>query len=215
MKKQTTHKKSKASKASIAASNEPQRCPWCGTDPLYVSYHDEVWGRPVKDDQELFAKLCLDGQQAGLSWITILRKQQHYETAYDQFNPEIIARYNQQKVEQLLQNPGIVRNRLKVESIIKNARGFLAIQSNNVSFSEFLWQFVDGRPIQNHWQSLDQAPTNTPQSDAMSKALKKAGFSFVGSTICYAFMQAVGMVNDHLVMCPQHQECQELGKEFT
>ncbi|MGI0116284.1 DNA-3-methyladenine glycosylase I [Zooshikella sp. RANM57] len=215
MKKQTTPKKSKVSKTSVAVNNEAQRCPWCGTDPLYVSYHDQVWGRPVKNDQELFAKLCLDGQQAGLSWITILRKQQHYETAYDQFNPEIIAQYNQQKIEQLLQNPGIVRNRLKVESIIKNARGFLAIQSSNSqSFSEFLWQFVDGRPIQNHWQSLDQAPTNTPQSDAMSKALKKAGFSFVGSTICYAFMQAVGMVNDHLVICPQHQECESLGQAF-
>ena len=191
------------------------RCSWCGDDALYVSYHDTVWGRPVADDQELFEKLCLDGQQAGLSWITILRKQQTYREAYYQFNPEKIVRYVPRQKEKLLQNPGIIRNKLKVDSIVKNARGFLELREQGINFSEFLWDFVDGQPIQNRWRSLKDIPVNTPESDAMSKALKKRGFSFVGSTICYAFMQAVGMVNDHVESCYCWQQCHDLGKRFS
>ncbi|MBW0148243.1 DNA-3-methyladenine glycosylase I [Marinobacter arenosus] len=188
-----------------------ERCPWCGTDPLYVHYHDTVWGRPEYDDLALFEKLCLDGQQAGLSWITILRKQENYREAYDGFNPERIVRYDDAKVAELLANPGIIRNRLKVQSIIKNARGFLEFRENGQSFSDFLWSFVDGRPIQNAWERFEDVPVTTPESEAMSRALKRAGFTFVGPTIIYAFMQATGMVNDHLVRCPQHQRCLALG----
>ncbi|SHI23670.1 DNA-3-methyladenine glycosylase I [Ferrimonas marina] len=188
---------------------DSQRCPWCGTDPQYVAYHDTQWGRPEYDPLALFEKLCLDGQQAGLSWLIILRKTESYRAAFDDFNPELIAQYDEAKVEQLLQDPGIVRNRLKVNSIIKNARAYLALQQQGVDFSAFLWGFVGGAPKVNQWHSMAEVPTSTPESDAMSKALKKAGFNFVGTTICYAFMQAVGMVNDHLVQCPQHQECQQ------
>ncbi|WP_297797573.1 DNA-3-methyladenine glycosylase I [uncultured Marinobacter sp.] len=191
--------------------DENNRCPWCGTDPLYTAYHDTVWGRPEYDELALFEKLCLDGQQAGLSWITILRKQHSYRSAYDDFNPERIARYNDEKVEELLGNPGIIRNRLKVKSIIRNARSYLDLKERGVDFSDFLWSFVDGAPIQNHWQSLSEVPVTTAEAEAMSRALKKAGFNFVGPTIVYAFMQATGMVNDHLVSCPQHRECQALG----
>ncbi len=186
-------------------------CSWCGTDPLYRHYHDTVWGRPVRDDQELFAKLCLDGQQAGLSWITILRKLQHYEQAYDHFDARKIVYYDQAKIDTLMQNPGIVRNRLKVESIIRNAKGYLAIQESGQSFSEFIWQFVDGVAIQNRWPDMASVPAVTAESEAMSKALKKAGFNFVGPTICYAFMQAVGLVNDHLITCPQWQPCHAMA----
>ena len=192
-------------------TTDPQRCPWCGTDPLYVHYHDTVWGRPEYDDLALFEKLCLDGQQAGLSWLTILRKQENYRAAYAGFDPERIVRFTENDIEQLLKNPGIVRNRLKVQSVIKNARGYLALREQGESFSSFLWQFVDGQPIQNHWQRFEQVPTTTPESEAMSKALKKAGFTFVGPTIVYAFMQATGMVNDHLVYCPAHEECKALA----
>lgn len=185
-----------------------ERCPWCGTDPLYQQYHDEVWGRPVHDNRVLFEKLCLDGQQAGLSWITILRKQESYQDAYDHFDAEKIVRYDQNKIDALLANPGIIRNKLKVQSVIKNARGYLDILDSGESFSDFLWQFVDGRVTQNTWQSMVEVPVSTLESEAMSKALKKKGFTFVGPTICYAFMQAVGMVNDHLMSCPQWQECQ-------
>lgn len=189
---------------------EGERCPWCGTDPLYVAYHDRVWGRPETDDQALFEKLCLDGQQAGLSWITILRKQENYREAYDQFDPEKIARYDDHKVAELLANPGIIRNRLKVQSIIRNARSYLALREEGASFSEFLWSFVDYRPIQNRWQAFSEVPVTTAEAEAMSKALKKAGFNFVGPTIVYAFMQATGMVNDHLVQCPAHEPCRRL-----
>ncbi|EMP54402.1 DNA-3-methyladenine glycosylase I [Marinobacter santoriniensis NKSG1] len=192
--------------------SEPQRCPWCGNDPLYVHYHDTVWGRPEYDSLALFEKLCLDGQQAGLSWITILRKQDAYREAYDRFDPERIVRYDDRKIEDLLGNPGIIRNRLKVQSIIRNARGYLALRDQGTEFAEFLWSFVDHQPIQNRWRTLDEVPTTTPESVAMSKALKKAGFNFVGPTIVYAFMQATGMVNDHLVTCPQHSVCSELSK---
>lgn len=188
-----------------------ERCPWCGTDPLYVAYHDTVWGRPEHDSQALFEKLCLDGQQAGLSWITILRKQGSYRAAYANFDPQAIARFTDADVHRLLSDPGIVRNRLKVQSIIRNARSYLALQEQGIEFAGFLWQFVDGAPRQNHWQSLEQVPVTTPESRAMSRALKQAGFNFVGPTIVYAFMQATGMVNDHLVTCHAHAECQQLA----
>lgn len=186
---------------------DTERCPWCGTDPLYVHYHDTVWGRPEYDDLALFEKLCLDGQQAGLSWLTILRKQNSYRDAYDGFDPDRIVRYDDDKIAELLANPGVIRNRLKVQSIIKNARGFLEFQDKGENFSDFLWSFVGGRPIQNRWRTFEEVPTTTPESEAMSRALKRAGFTFVGPTIVYAFMQATGMVNDHLVQCPQHQTC--------
>ncbi|MBO6850967.1 MAG: DNA-3-methyladenine glycosylase I [Marinobacter sp.] len=191
--------------------DDNRRCPWCGTDPLYVHYHDTVWGRPEYDELALFEKLCLDGQQAGLSWITILRKQHSYRQAYDDFDPQRIARYDDQKIEELLANPGIIRNRLKVHSIIRNARSFLQLKEQGTDFSEFLWSFVGGKPLQNRWQSFSDVPVTTTEAEAMSRALKKAGFNFVGPTIVYAFMQATGMVNDHLVDCPQHEACRELG----
>ena len=190
-------------------TDDTQRCPWCGTDPLYVHYHDTVWGRPEYDDLALFEKLCLDGQQAGLSWITILRKQETYREAYDGFDPQKIVHYDDAKVAELLANPGIIRNRLKVQSIIRNARAYLGFQERGESFSDFLWSFVDGRPVQNQWRAFEEVPVTTPQAEAMSKALKKAGFNFVGPTIVYAFMQATGLVNDHLVGCPAHQACRD------
>jgi len=180
---------------------EMQRCSWVGADDLYQAYHDNVWGRPVYDSHELFAKLCLDGQQAGLSWLTILKKQQNYEAAFANFNPEIIAKFDDQKVEELLLDKGIVRNRLKVNSIIKNARSYMAYTEQGNDFSQFLWSFVGGQPIVNAFSSMSEVPAQTPESDLMSKALKKMGFNFVGPTICYAFMQAVGMVNDHTIDC--------------
>ncbi len=183
-----------------------QRCPWCGHDPLYQQYHDEVWGKPRYDSQDLFAKLCLDGQQAGLSWITILRKEQSYYEAYDQFDPLKIVQYDEEKIANLLANPGVIRNKLKVQSIIKNARGYLAIEEELGSFSDYLWSFVGGKPILNAWKTMAEVPVQTPESEAMSKALKKRGFTFVGPTICYAFMQAVGMVDDHLTTCPQWRQ---------
>ncbi|HLV77746.1 MAG TPA: DNA-3-methyladenine glycosylase I [Marinobacter sp.] len=189
------------------------RCPWCGTDPLYVHYHDTVWGRPEYDDRALFEKLCLDGQQAGLSWITILRKQDSYRAAYAGFDPEKIVRFTEQDLAGLMANPGIVRNRLKVESVVRNARSYLALKEKGIGFAGFLWQFVGGEPVQNHWQSVDQVPAVTAESEAMSRGLKKAGFNFVGPTIVYAFMQATGMVNDHLVSCAAHRQCQELARQ--
>ncbi len=190
---------------------EKIRCEWCGTDPLYVAYHDEEWGVPEFDDRQLFAKLILDGAQAGLSWITILRKRENYWAAFDGFDPEKIARYDEQKIAELLQNPGIVRNRLKVQSAVKNAQGFLQIMEEHGSFSDYLWQFVDGRPIQNPWRTLADFPAETAESQAMSKGLKSYGFNFVGPTICYAFMQAVGMVNDHVIDCFRDAECRALA----
>lgn len=184
-----------------------ERCPWCGQDPIYQHYHDHVWGRPRYESLDLFAKLCLDGQQAGLSWITILKKESNYYTAYDQFQPEKIMHYDQSKIDALLLDPGIVRNKLKVLSVIKNAKGYLAIEKEHGSFSEFIWSFVSGQPIQNSYKTMSDVPASTLESEAMSKALKKYGFNFVGPTICYAFMQAVGMVNDHLTSCPQWLEC--------
>ncbi len=188
-----------------------RRCGWCGSDPLYRDYHDTEWGVPLYDPQQLFEFLLLEGAQAGLSWITVLRKREYYRRVYNGFNPEKIARYNRRKIEALLRDPGIIRNRLKVESAVKNARAFLSLQEAGTDFTEFLWDFVGGEPVQNRWDSLKAMPVSTPVSDAMSKALKKAGFNFVGSTICYAFMQATGMVNDHLQSCYRYRECAELG----
>ncbi len=182
------------------------RCPWCGDDPLYVAYHDREWGVPVYDDRMLFEMLVLDGAQAGLSWITILRKRDAYRVAFDGFDPAVVANYREDKVAALLANPGIVRNRRKVLATIANARAVLRLQEQHGSLSTFLWSFVGGQPQQNAWQRLADIPTATPASEAMSRALKQAGCSFVGPTILYAFMQAAGMVNDHLVACFRHAE---------
>lgn len=177
------------------------RCAWAGSDALYQQYHDTEWGVPVHDDQRLFEFLILEGAQAGLSWITILRKRENYRAAFDDFDATRIARYDANKIESLLQNTGIVRNRLKVQAAIINAQKFLEIQESHGSFDAFVWQFVGGKPRQNHWRGLAEVPASTVESDAMSKMLKQRGFKFVGSTICYAFMQATGMVNDHTVNC--------------
>ena len=184
------------------------RCAWAGHDKLYQKYHDEEWGVPLHDERGLFEFLILEGAQAGLSWITILRKREHYRAAFDAFDPEHIARYDASKIESLLQNPGIVRNRLKVAAAVNNAQRFLDIQEKFGSFDAFIWRFVDGEPKQNTWRSLAEVPARTPESDAMSKELKKRGFKFVGSTICYAHMQATGMVNDHTTDCFRHKELQ-------
>ncbi|RUO66410.1 DNA-3-methyladenine glycosylase I [Pseudidiomarina planktonica] len=188
-----------------------KRCSWCGTDADYVAYHDQVWGRPVADSRELFEKLCLDGQQAGLSWITILRKQKNYQEAFCGFEPEAILAMPAEQRDKLMFNAGIVRNKLKIESIFKNAEAYLRINEREASFAEYLWQFVGGKPIINAWRVGDDFPTRSAESDAMAKALKKEGFNFVGTTICYAFMQAVGMVNDHVVTCPCYEPvCAEM-----
>ena len=183
-----------------------KRCEWAGDDPLYVAYHDTEWGVPVHDDRLLFELLILEGAQAGLSWITILRKRESYREAFDGFDPERVARYRKARVEKLLANPGIVRNRLKVESTVTNAKAFLAVQKEFGTFDRFIWQLVGGKPRKNAWKSLAELPATTPESDAMSKELKRRGFKFVGSTICYAFMQAVGMVNDHVVGCFRYRQ---------
>ncbi len=185
-----------------------KRCSWCHGDALYEAYHDNEWGVPLYDDDKLFEFLLLEGAQAGLSWITVLRKREGYRLAYDNFNAEKIARYSDKKIEKLLSNTEIIRNRLKVNSAIKNAKAFLKIKKIESSFTDYIWQFVDGKPIQNYWESMGDVPSSTPISDLMSKDLKKRGFNFVGSTICYAFMQATGMVNDHLVSCPSYKPCQ-------
>jgi DNA-3-methyladenine glycosylase I len=171
-----------------------------------VAYHDEEWGVPVYEDQPLFAKLLLDGAQAGLSWITILRKRENYYAAFDDFDPEKMARYDDAKIAELLANPGIVRNRLKVNAFVKNAQAYLKLQEELGSFSDYLWDFVEGAPIVNSWKTMADLPTTSTEADAMSKDLKKRGFSFVGPTICYAFMQAVGMVDDHTVDCFRYRE---------
>lgn len=183
-----------------------ERCPWCEGSDLYRRYHDQEWGVPCHDDRALFELLILEGAQAGLSWVTILKKRDHYRQVFDGFQPHLIAHYDDAKVAVLLADPGIVRNRAKVAASIQNAKAFLELTASGQTFSDFLWRFVDGEPIQNRWCALSEAPGKTIQSDAMSKALKLAGFKFVGSTICYAFMQAAGMVNDHLVTCFRHQE---------
>jgi DNA-3-methyladenine glycosylase I len=179
------------------------RCDWAQSE-LMIRYHDEEWGVPVHDDRTLFEFLILEGAQAGLSWETILNKRENYRAAFDNFDPQKIARYNRKKLAQLLKNPGIVRNRLKIGSAVRNAQAMLRVQEEFSSFDHYLWQFVNGRPRLNQWKSLRQIPARTAESDALSKALKKRGFNFVGSTICYAFMQGVGMVNDHVVQCFRH-----------
>ena len=181
------------------------RCPWCGSDPLYVEYHDTEWGVPSRDDRHLFELLILEGAQAGLSWITILRKREAYRAAFAGFDPVKVARFTPARVERLLLDPGIVRNRLKVAGAVRNARAFLATQKAFGSFDRYIWQFVGGAPIVNRPRTLKDVPPATAESDAMSRDLKKRGFTFVGSTICYAFMQATGMVNDHLVGCFRYQ----------
>ena len=182
------------------------RCAWPGNDGLYQSYHDYEWGVPLHDDQKLFEFLILEGAQAGLSWITILRKRENYRTVFDGFDATRIAAYNPSKIESLLLDAGIVRNRLKVQSTVINAQKFLEVQNELGSFDKFIWQFVDGRPRQNVWRSMAETPTYTAESDAMSKELKRRGFKFIGSTICYAYMQATGMVNDHTTNCFRHAE---------
>lgn len=177
------------------------RCAWAGSDPLYVRYHDEEWGVPVHDDRRLFEFLILEGAQAGLSWITILRKREAYRAAFDDFDPKRVARYDGRRIGRLLKNAGIVRNRLKIESTVTNARAFLAVQREFGRFDRYLWRFVGRRPVANRWSSMKQVPARTAESDALSKDLQKRGFRFVGSTICYAYMQAVGLVNDHTADC--------------
>jgi DNA-3-methyladenine glycosylase I len=186
------------------------RCQWVGADPLYLSYHDLEWGVPVYNDRLLFEFLLLEGMQAGLSWITILKKRESYRLAFDQFKAEKIAGYGEGKIRELLANPGIIRNRLKIESAIGNARAFLRLQQEFGSFSSYIWQFIGGIPRINHWKKLSDLPARTMESDRMSKALKKQDFKFVGSTICYAFMQAVGMVNDHQIDCFRYHEINSL-----
>lgn len=185
------------------------RCEWAGSDPLYIAYHDEEWGVPVHDDRKLFEFLILEGMQAGLSWMTILKKRENFRRAFDDFDPERIARYGQDKVQQLLADPGIIRNRLKIAATIGNAQAFLAVQESFGSFDAYLWQFVGGRQRINSWRTMSQIPAQTAEAHAMSKDLLKRGFRFVGPTICYAHMQATGMVNDHTVDCFRYLECQE------
>lgn len=186
-----------------------ERCPWCGDDPLYQAYHDTEWGVPVHDERTLFEFLMLEGAQAGLSWITILRKRENYRRAFHGFDPERVARYNRRSVERLMADAGIVRNRLKIEAAIGNARAFLEIQESQGSFDRYIWNFVDGRPIVNRFKGLSEVPATTPLAEQISKDLKQRGFRFVGPTIVYAHMQATGMVNDHLVTCPRHREISE------
>ncbi|MCB9250132.1 MAG: DNA-3-methyladenine glycosylase I [Ignavibacteriales bacterium] len=178
-----------------------KRCAWCGTDPLYIKYHDEEWGVPAHDDRHLFEMINLEGAQAGLSWITILKKRENCNKLFDNFDAYKISKNFENKIEMLLQNPGIVRNKLKVNSVVTNAKAFLKIQKEFGTFDKYIWQFVGGKPIKNRFKTLSNLPTKTEISDAMSKDLKKRGFKFVGSTICYAFMQATGMVNDHTSEC--------------
>jgi len=177
------------------------RCAWAGDDPLYIAYHDEEWGVPCHDERKLFEMLCLEGAQAGLSWITILRKRENYRVAFDDFDVEAVAAYDEEQIAALLQNPGIVRNKLKVNAFVRNAQAFLRVQEEFGSFDAYIWRFVDGEPIVNRFTSLSEIPAQTERSQAMSKDMKKRGFTFVGPTICYAFMQATGMVNDHVVDC--------------
>lgn len=190
----------------------PERCQWAGDDPLMVEYHDGEWGVPVHDDRKLFEMLILEGAQAGLSWSTILSKREGYRRAFDNFRPEKAASYGEEKIAALLDNPGIVRNRLKVRSAVQNAQAFLRVQEEFGSFDAYIWDFVDGKPIQNSWQSLAEIPAETAESRVMSKDLKKRGFNFVGPTILYAFMQSVGMVNDHVVSCFRHEEVRAIAE---
>jgi DNA-3-methyladenine glycosylase I len=185
---------------------EKPRCTWTGDDPLYIAYHDEEWGRPVHDDRRWFEKLVLEGMQAGLSWITILRKRENFREAFDNFDPKIVAVYDEGKIEALMQDAGIIRNRSKIKAAVSNARAFLEIQAEFGSFDAYIWKFIGGEPRINHWPTLADVPAETEESREMSKALKKRGFKFVGPTICYALMQSCGMVNDHTLDCFLHPE---------
>jgi DNA-3-methyladenine glycosylase I len=196
----------KSSSSRHAESTMKKRCEWCGSDPLYVEYHDVDWGVPVHDDRHLFEMLILEGAQAGLSWLTILRKRENYRKALHNFDYEKIATYKEDDIHRLLGDAGIVRNRLKIESAIKNARATLRLVDEFGSLESFIWRYVDGTPVRNQWDSMLQIPPKTPLSDTMSTDLKRRGFNFVGSTICYAFMQSIGMVNDHLTGCFRHAE---------
>ncbi|MCK5519867.1 MAG: DNA-3-methyladenine glycosylase I [Candidatus Marinimicrobia bacterium] len=189
-------------------SNEIQRCGWVSKKENMIRYHDEEWGVPLFDDEKLFEFVILDGFQAGLSWEITLNKRENFRSAFNNFNPEKIALWDDKKIQELLQDTGIIRNKMKIKATQKNARAYLKIKESGVTFSEYLWKFTDGKTIQNHWESLKDIPVSTKESDAMSKALKKDGFTFVGTTICYAFMQAAGMVNDHLVSCFRYKEVQ-------
>lgn len=200
-------------RAAILHPDGRMRCQWPGFDPLYVAYHDTDWGVPETDDRALFEKLILDGFQAGLSWITILRKRERFREAFDGFRPQVIVRYGPAKIEALMADAGIVRNRGKIEGTIRGARVWLDIMETG-SFSRYLWNFVDGRPVQNAWRKHEEMPTQTRIAESISKDLKARGFSFCGPTIVYAFMQAVGMVNDHLTGCFRHQDCAELGRNL-
>jgi DNA-3-methyladenine glycosylase I len=193
-------------------SAEAKRCPWPGTDPLYVAYHDEEWGVPERDDRALYEKLVLDGFQAGLSWITILRKRDAFRRAFDDFDPEKIARYGKRKIETLMRDAGIVRNRVKIEGAVGSARAYLDMMERGMGFSAYLWDFVDGKPLDTRAKALADIPAETALSRAISKDLKSRRFKFCGPTIVYAFMQATGMVNDHLVTCPRHAACVKLGR---
>lgn len=183
------------------------RCAWAGDDPLYQAYHDTEWGWPSRDDQHLFEMLILENQQAGLSWITVLRKREHFRAALDGFDATRIARYAERQIESLMQNPKIIRNRLKLKAAVKNARAFLETQAEYGSFANYVWSFVGNQPRQNNFRALSEIPATSAESDAMSRGLRERGFTFVGSTICYAYMQSVGMVNDHLVTCARHRAC--------
>ena len=186
--------------------SEPLRCPWAGTEQIYIDYHDKEWGIPLHDDQRLFEMLILEGMQAGLSWITILKKRENFRRVFDNFDAEKISRYDDKKIEELMQNAGIIRNRRKLTAAVNNAKAFLEIQREFGSFDRFIWDYVDGVPVVNHYKSMSEVPANTPLSDKISRDLKKRGFNFVGTTIIYSFMQAIGMVDDHLINCPCHTE---------
>ena len=194
----------------IKKADNKKRCAWVNHDPVYIKYHDKEWGMPVFDDRLLFEFLILEGAQAGLSWITILKRRAHYRAAFDRFNAKKIAQYDAVKIRKLLNNADIIRNRLKIEAAVTNAQAYLDVKKEFKHFSDYIWQFVDGEPIQNHWKTRGQVPASTDISDKMSKDLKKRGFKFVGSTICYAFMQAVGMVNDHTTDCFRYAEIKKL-----
>lgn len=187
-------------------TGEKTRCPWANRDPIYIAYHDREWGVPLHDDLRWFEFLLLEGAQAGLSWLTVLKKRENYRRAFEGFNPRKIARYNSEKVMSLLKDAGIIRNRLKIRAAVENAKAFLGVQKEFGSFDAYMWQFVGGKPKRNAWKSLKQIPAHTKESDALSKDLIQRGFKFVGSTICYAHMQATGMVNDHLLSCFRYRE---------
>ncbi len=190
----------------IKKNEDKSRCAWVGSDPLYIDYHDQEWGVPIYDERLLFEFLTLEGAQSGLNWLTILKRRENYRLCFDQFDAEKIARYDDVTYKKLLANPGIIRNRLKIQSVITNAQAYLAVKKEFLTFSDYIWQFVEGKTIHNQWKSHIEVPANTTLSDQMSSDLKKRGFKFVGTTICYAFMQAVGMVNDHLTCCFRHDE---------